>query len=127
MLIPAALACRADEAIRIRHRRHDTLAPWRHRVRVQVHTSADLVRELVDPSVATVIDDGDECELDFGTDDLDWAAPVARLSQPRHRRDRADLAHRPAARTGPLAARPLRLVVVVPALPPYRLGRIAYR
>jgi predicted DNA-binding transcriptional regulator YafY len=54
----------------------DTLAhgPWRHRVRVQVHTSADLVRELVDPSVATVIDDGDECELDFGTDDLDWAA-----------------------------------------------------
>ena len=142
VLIPAALACRADEAIRIRHRRHDTAdarpidvqphrlvtlrrrwylvacprgamgwavyaldridhvqplgtrfpvpeppsdaaafvsdtlahGPWRHRVRVQVHTSADLVRELVDPSVATVIDDGDECELDFGTDDLDWAA-----------------------------------------------------
>ena len=143
VLIPAALACRAHEAIRIRHRRHDsrerktdrrpaaparhaapplvprrvpsrdaghgrctpstasttsnrsaptfplpsrqpdavafvsdTLAhgPWRHRVRVRVHTSADLVRELVDPSVATVIDDGDECELRFGTDDLDWAA-----------------------------------------------------
>jgi predicted DNA-binding transcriptional regulator YafY len=142
VLIPAALACRADEAIRIRHRRHDTAdarpievqphrlvtlrrrwylvacprggmgwvvyaldridhvqplgtrfpvpeppsdaaafvadtlarGPRRHRVRVQVHTSADLVRELVDPSVATVIDDGDECELDFGTDDLDWAA-----------------------------------------------------
>jgi predicted DNA-binding transcriptional regulator YafY len=142
VLIPAALACRAHEAIRIRHRRHevadarpievqphrlvtlrrrwylvacprgaagwavyaldridhlqslgtrlpapdppsdaaafvsDTLAhgPWRHRVRVQVHTSADLVRELVDPSVATVIDNGDECELQFGTDDLDRAA-----------------------------------------------------
>lgn len=145
VLIPAALACRAEEAIRIRHRRHDsahatpvdvqphrlvtvrrqwylvacprgasawavyaldridhvqplgtrfpvpeapsdaagfvtdTLAhgPWRYRVRVRVHTSADLVRELVDPSVATVIDDGDdgiECELHFGTDDLDWAA-----------------------------------------------------
>jgi predicted DNA-binding transcriptional regulator YafY len=142
VLIPAALACRADEAIRIRHHGHDTAdarpidvqphrlvtlrrrwylvacprgamgwavyaldridhvqplgthlpvpeppsdaaafvsdtlahGPWRHRVRVQVHTSADLVRELVDPSVATVIDDGDECELDFGTDDLDWAA-----------------------------------------------------
>jgi predicted DNA-binding transcriptional regulator YafY len=142
VLVHAALACRAGEAIRIRHRRHDaahttptevqpyrlvtlrqrwyliacprgaqrwlvyaldrvehvqplgtrfpnpeppsdaaafvsdTLAhgPWRHRVRVRVHTSADLVRELVDPSVATVTDDGDECELHFGTDDLDWAA-----------------------------------------------------
>ncbi|RZS32718.1 transcriptional regulator [Herbihabitans rhizosphaerae] len=54
----------------------DALAhgPWRHRVRVLVHTEADLVRELVDPSVATVIDNGDECELRFGTDDLDWAA-----------------------------------------------------
>ena len=142
VLIPAALACRANEAIRIRHHRHDapdaksidvqphrlvtlrrlwylvacprgatawavyaldridqvqplgtrfpvpeppsdaaafvsdTIAhgPWRHRVRVQVHTSADLVRELVEPSVASVIDDGDECQLHFGTDDLDWAA-----------------------------------------------------
>jgi predicted DNA-binding transcriptional regulator YafY len=58
----------------------DTLAhgPWRHRVHVRVHTSADLVRELVDPSVATVVDDGGgdgtECELHLGTDDLDWAA-----------------------------------------------------
>jgi predicted DNA-binding transcriptional regulator YafY len=54
----------------------DTLAhgPWRHRVRVRVHTSGDLVRELVDPSVATVVDDGDHCELRLGTDDLDWAA-----------------------------------------------------
>ncbi|MCW6006406.1 WYL domain-containing protein, partial [Micromonospora sp. CPCC 205371] len=142
VLVPAALACRANEAIRIRHRRHDTAhatpaevqphrlvtlrrywylvacprgaahwtvyaldridhvqplgtrfpvpepppdavafvsdtlaqGPWRHRVRVRVHTSADLVRELVDPSVATVVDDGDECELHLGTDDLDWAA-----------------------------------------------------
>lgn len=142
VLVRAALACRADEAIRIRHRRHDTIhatpvevqphrlvtlarhwylvacprgaarwtvyaldrvddvqplgtrlpapeppadaaafvsatlahGPWRHQVRVRVHTSADLVRELVDPSVAAVIDDGDECELHFGTDDLDWAA-----------------------------------------------------
>lgn len=54
----------------------DTLAhgPWRHRVRVRVYTSGDLVRELVDPSVATVVDDGDYCELRLGTDDLDWAA-----------------------------------------------------
>lgn len=142
VLIPIALACRADEAIRIRHRRSDaspakpidvqphrlltlrrawylvacpreaeewavyavdriehvqplgtrlpsperpadavkfvadTLAhgPWRHRIRVRVHTSAELVRELVDPSVAAVIEDADECELHFGTDDLDWAA-----------------------------------------------------
>jgi predicted DNA-binding transcriptional regulator YafY len=142
VLVHAALACRANEAIRIRHRRHDTAhatptdvqphrlvtlrrhwylvacprgaarwmvyaldrvdhvqplgirfpvpepppdaaafvtdalahGPWRHRIRVRVHTSPDLVRELVDPSVATVVDDGDECELHFGTDDLDWAA-----------------------------------------------------
>jgi predicted DNA-binding transcriptional regulator YafY len=32
------------------------------------------VRELVDATVATVVDVGDECELHFGTDDLDWAA-----------------------------------------------------
>ncbi|WP_043840988.1 helix-turn-helix transcriptional regulator [Amycolatopsis taiwanensis] len=142
VLVPAALACRANEALRIRHRRNDTSpataidvqphrlvtlrgrwylvacprgdlewkayavdridhvqplgtgiqspeppadaaefvadtlahGPWRHRVRVRVHTSADLVRELVDPSVATVIDADYECELRFGTDDLDWAA-----------------------------------------------------
>lgn len=141
VLIPAALACRAEEAIRIRHRRDDTAdarsidvqphrlvalrrhwyliacprggttwityrldriehvqplgtrlpAPepppdaaafvadtlahrWRHQVRVRVHTSADLLRELVDSSVATVLEDGDECELRFGTNDLDWAA-----------------------------------------------------
>lgn len=142
VLVPVALACRAGEAVRIRHRRHDTAdatptdvqpyrlvtlrrrwylvacprgtagwavyaldridhvqplgtsfpvpeAPpdaagfvsdalahgsWRYRVRVRVHTSGDLVRELVDPSVAAVVDDGDECELHFGTDDLDWAA-----------------------------------------------------
>lgn len=55
----------------------DALAhgPWRHRVRVRVHTSPDLVRELVEPSVAAVVDTGDdECELRFGADDLDWAA-----------------------------------------------------
>lgn len=142
VLVPAALACRAEEAVRIRHRRHDTAeatpadvqphrlvtlrrrwylvacprgatrwlvyaldrvdhvqplrtrypapeppadavafvadtlahGPWRHRVRVRVHTSADLVRELVDPSVARVVEDGDVCQLHFGTDDLDWAA-----------------------------------------------------
>jgi predicted DNA-binding transcriptional regulator YafY len=137
VLVPAALACRTGEAIRIRHGRAvpvdvqphrlvtlrrrwylvacprgaaewrtyavdriehvqplgtrlpapeppadaavlvaETLAhgPWRHRVRVRVHTAADLVRELVDPAVATVTDGDDECELHFGTDDLDWAA-----------------------------------------------------
>ena len=142
VLVPTALACRAHEAVRIRHRRTDTApatpvdvqphrlvtvrrrwylvacprgatgwmvyavdridhvqplgtrlpapdppadaaalvadtlahGPWRHRVRVRVHTSADLVRELVDPSVATVVEAGDGCELRFGADDLDWAA-----------------------------------------------------
>lgn len=48
--------------------------PWRHTIRVRVHTSADLVRELVDPTVATIVDNGEDCELRFGTDDLDWAA-----------------------------------------------------
>lgn len=48
--------------------------PWRHEVRIRVYTSGDLVREMVDPTVATVVDDGDHCELRFGTDDLDWAA-----------------------------------------------------
>lgn len=142
VLIAAALACRANEAIRIRHRRHDTSdargidvqpyrlvtlrrrwylvacprsatdwlvyaldrvdhvqplgtrfdvpeapsdaaafvadtlahGPWRYRVRVRVHTSADLVRSLVNPTVATVVEVGDECEIHLGTDDLDWAA-----------------------------------------------------
>lgn len=143
VLIPVAIACRAGEAVRLRHRRHDAAearpvdvqphrlvtlrgrwyvvacprgaaawvvyaldrvdrvqplgtrfpapeppadaaafvtdalahGPSRHRVRVRVHTSADLVRERVDPSVATVVDrDDDECELHFGADDLDWAA-----------------------------------------------------
>jgi len=48
--------------------------PWRYRVRIRVHTSADLVREMVDVSVGTVVEDGDGCELQLGTDDLDWAA-----------------------------------------------------
>ena len=136
VLVPVALACRAGEAVRIRHRdkpvdvqphrlvtvrrrwylvacprggtewrvyaldrvEHvlplgtrfavpeppsdavqvvtDSLAhgPWRHRVRVRVYTSADVLRDMVDPSVATVVDGGFECELRFGTDDLDWAA-----------------------------------------------------
>lgn len=39
-----------------------------------MHTSAELVRELVDPSVGTVVEDGDGCGLRMGTDDLDWAA-----------------------------------------------------
>jgi predicted DNA-binding transcriptional regulator YafY len=142
VFVPLALACRAGEAVRVRHRRADRPAarpvdvqphrlvalrrrwylvacprggrewlvyavdrveqvqplgtrlpappppadaaalvaaalahgPWRHRVRVRVHTSADLVREIVDPTVAEVVGDGDDCELRFGTDDLDWAA-----------------------------------------------------
>jgi predicted DNA-binding transcriptional regulator YafY len=142
VLVAAALACRANEAIRIRHRRHDTAeptpvdvqphrlvtlrrrwylvacpraatdwmsyavdriehvqplgtrlqapappadavafvsaalahGPWRHRIHVRVHSSADLVRELVDPTVATITEAGDECDLHFATDDLDWAA-----------------------------------------------------
>jgi predicted DNA-binding transcriptional regulator YafY len=48
---------------------------WRHHVRVRFHTSAELVRQLVDPTVGTVTADGDDCcLLTMGTDDLDWAA-----------------------------------------------------
>ncbi|PJJ72202.1 putative DNA-binding transcriptional regulator YafY [Diaminobutyricimonas aerilata] len=143
VLVATALACRAEEALRIRHRRSDTApavpidvqphrlvavrrrwylvaaprnadqwhvyaldrvdsvqpltarlpapeapldatalvidtlanGPWRYRIRVAVHTSGDLVRERVDPAVATVVNgEDDECELRFSTDDLDWAA-----------------------------------------------------
>jgi predicted DNA-binding transcriptional regulator YafY len=51
-----------------------SLGPWRHRVRVRLHTSEDLARELIDPSVGDVRDDGDSCILTMATDDLDWAA-----------------------------------------------------
>ena len=46
----------------------------RHRVRVRLHVSGDLGRELIDPSVGSITDDGDSCVLAFGTDNLDWAA-----------------------------------------------------
>ncbi|MBK8437361.1 MAG: WYL domain-containing protein [Austwickia sp.] len=49
--------------------------PWRYRVRVRIHTSADLVQQLVDPTVGTIsAEDEDCCLLTMGTDDLDWAA-----------------------------------------------------
>lgn len=48
--------------------------PRRHRVRVRLHTSADLARTLVDPTMATVEDDGPGCVLTWATDDLDGAA-----------------------------------------------------
>lgn len=51
-----------------------SVGSWRHEVKVRVFTSAELVRELVDPSVARVEADGDECIMTLGTDDLDWAA-----------------------------------------------------
>ncbi|MGI8939724.1 MAG: helix-turn-helix transcriptional regulator [Iamia sp.] len=48
--------------------------PWRHHVRVRMFTSGDLARQLVAPWVGDVHDDGDECIVTLGTDDLDWAA-----------------------------------------------------
>jgi len=48
--------------------------PARYRVRVRLHTSADLVRELVRPATGTVTDEGASCVLCLTTDDLDWAA-----------------------------------------------------
>jgi predicted DNA-binding transcriptional regulator YafY len=49
-------------------------APRRHQVRVRLHTSADLARELVGPATATIDDEGASCLLTLATDDLDWAA-----------------------------------------------------
>ena len=48
--------------------------PRRHSVRVRLHTSAELARELVNPSAGTIIDEGPSCTLSLETDDLDWAA-----------------------------------------------------
>jgi predicted DNA-binding transcriptional regulator YafY len=49
-------------------------APRRHQVRVRLHTSADLARELVGAATATIDDEGASCLLTLATDDLDWAA-----------------------------------------------------
>jgi predicted DNA-binding transcriptional regulator YafY len=48
--------------------------PARYRVRVRLHTSADLARELVRPATGTITDEGPGCLLSLSTDDLDWAA-----------------------------------------------------
>ncbi|HZA72695.1 MAG TPA: WYL domain-containing protein [Propionibacteriaceae bacterium] len=48
--------------------------PARYGVRVRLHTSADLARDLVRPATGTITDDGPTCLLSLGTDDLDWAA-----------------------------------------------------
>jgi predicted DNA-binding transcriptional regulator YafY len=48
--------------------------PRRHFVRVRLHTSADLARELVNPATGTIADEGSSCVLSLQTDDLDWAA-----------------------------------------------------
>jgi predicted DNA-binding transcriptional regulator YafY len=48
--------------------------PRRHSVRVRLHTSAELARELVNPSAGTIVDEGPTCSLNLETDDLDWAA-----------------------------------------------------
>jgi predicted DNA-binding transcriptional regulator YafY len=53
----------------------DSLAHgWRHRIRVRVYLSGEEIRKLVRPSVASVTDEGDDCILSLGADDLDWAA-----------------------------------------------------
>ena len=51
-----------------------TSRPRRHSVRVRLHTSADLARELVNPATGTISDEGSSCLLGLQTDDLDWAA-----------------------------------------------------
>lgn len=52
-------------------------ARGRHQVRVRVHTSGDLVGQLIAPAAAHIRADPanqDGCLVSFGTDDLDWAA-----------------------------------------------------
>ena len=62
----------ADAAAFVR----DSLAtgPRRYRVQVRLHTSADLARDLVNPTTGSVADEGPSCVLTLATDDLDWAA-----------------------------------------------------
>ena len=48
--------------------------PRRHSVRVRLHTSAELARELVNPAAGTIFDEGSTCTLSLETDDLGWAA-----------------------------------------------------
>lgn len=46
----------------------------RHRVRVRLFVDSDTAREMIAPSVGSIEDDGDDCVLTLGTDDLDGAA-----------------------------------------------------
>ena len=55
-------------------RRFLAARPRRHSVRVLLHASAELVRELVNPAVGTISDEDASCTLSLETDDLDWAA-----------------------------------------------------
>lgn len=48
--------------------------PRRHSVHVRLHTSAELARDLVNPTTGTIVDEGSTCLLNLETDDLDWAA-----------------------------------------------------
>jgi predicted DNA-binding transcriptional regulator YafY len=53
----------------------DTFAHgWRHSIRVRLYMPGDEARKIVRPVVGSVADDGDDCILTLGADDLDWAA-----------------------------------------------------
>lgn len=53
----------------------DTMAHgWRHGIRVRLYMSGEEARKIVRPVVGSVADDGDDCILTLGADDLDWAA-----------------------------------------------------
>jgi predicted DNA-binding transcriptional regulator YafY len=55
-------------------RRFLAARPRRHSIRVRLHTSAELARELVNPAVGTISGEYASCTLSLETDDLDWAA-----------------------------------------------------
>ncbi|PHV66666.1 helix-turn-helix transcriptional regulator [Williamsia muralis] len=53
----------------------DTFAHgWRHSIRVRLYMAGDEARRIVRPVVGSITDDGDDCILTLGADDLDWAA-----------------------------------------------------
>jgi predicted DNA-binding transcriptional regulator YafY len=53
----------------------DTLAHgWRHNIRVRLYMPGEEARKIVRPVVGSITDDGDDCILSLGADDLDWAA-----------------------------------------------------
>jgi len=48
--------------------------PWQHRIRARLHTSGDLARQFIDPTIGDIRDDGESCILTW--------APTTSIGQP---------------------------------------------